>query len=51
MFDKRFRKINIEDIDLSNFWDEDPASSEEREPIIISNSTYTELLDEVKAVW
>lgn len=48
VFDKRFRKINIEDIDLSNFWDEDPAASEEREPIILSNSTYTELLEEVK---
>ncbi len=48
VFDKRFRKINIEDIDLSNFWDEDPAASEKREPIILSNSTYTELLEEVK---
>ncbi len=49
VFDKRFRKINIEDIDLSRFWEEDPASSEEREPIIISNSTYSDLLEDVKS--
>ena len=49
VYDKRFRKINIEDIDLTRFWDEDPASSEEREPIIISNNTYSELLNDVKS--
>ncbi|MCA9484213.1 MAG: trypsin-like peptidase domain-containing protein [Nitrospina sp.] len=48
VFDKRFREVNIEDIDLTRFWEEVPSSSEEREPIILSNTTYSELLNEVK---
>ena len=47
VFDKRFRKINIEDIDLSRFWQE-PDPEEIRESIPLTSTTYASLLDQVR---
>lgn len=51
IFDKRFKDISIEDIDLKNFWTklDDVEKSAEREPVIIDNQTYARITESVKS--
>ena len=47
IFDKRFREISFQDLNLENFWAEN-ETQETREPIPINNNTFADLTDKVK---
>lgn len=47
IFDKRFKEVEIKDLNLENFWKENVAY-ETREPIPINNNTFADLTDQVK---
>lgn len=47
IFDKRFREVSFQDLNLENFWTEN-ETQETREPIPINNNTFADLTDQVK---